>query len=73
MNNAEEKMQKAKYIIQAWVDKQGHDRCWYYPDLFRKLAALFNVAPSQNPALPPLDEFKKRCERYQEEEYRTGK
>lgn len=29
-----------KKIIQEWLDKQGHDRCWYYPDLFMKLAVI---------------------------------
>jgi len=65
----DEKIKEAKKIIQEWVDKQGHDRCWYYPDLFRKLAELFEIQPAKNPALPPLEEFKKGCENYQKEEY----
>ena len=68
--NDSEKVQKAKDVLQEWVDKQGHDRCWYYPDLFRQLADILKVKPSKEPALPPLDEFKKGCERYQREEYK---
>jgi hypothetical protein len=64
-----EKVKKTKEILQEWVDKQGHDRCWYYPDLFIKLAEILDVKPSKEPKLPPLDEFKKGCERYQREEY----
>lgn len=68
----EERFYEAKKIIQEWVDKQGHDRCWYYPDLFRRLALIFDVKASENPKLPPLDEFKKGCEKYQREEYRDN-
>lgn len=64
------KYAKAKAIVQEWVDKQGHDRCWYYPELFRRLVDLFDITPSKDPALPPLEEFKKGCARYQEEEYK---
>ncbi len=67
--NSEQKLQKVKEVIQEWTNKQGHDRCWYYPDLFRKLVEILEVKQSKNPSLPPLDEFKKGCEKYQEEEY----
>lgn len=67
--NIENQYHEARKIIQEWVDKQGHDRCWYYPDLFRKLADLFEIEASKNPSLPPLEEFKKGCERYQQEEF----
>lgn len=59
----------ARSILQAWVDKQGHERCWYYPDLFRQLAALYGVVPKEEPGLPPIEEFKAGCAKYQAEEY----
>ena len=68
--NLEEKLDKAKRVIQDWADKQGHDRCWYYPELFRELVEIFEIKLSKNPSLPPLDEFKKGCEKYQKEEYK---
>ncbi len=67
--DAEQKCAEAARVIQEWVDKQGHERCWYYPDLFRRLAILFGVEASQEPALPPLEEFKEGCRRYQREEF----
>jgi hypothetical protein len=67
--NAEEKIEKIKHIIQEWVDKQGHDRCWYYPELFNELIKILELNQSKNPALPLLEEFKKGCEKYQKEEY----
>ncbi len=70
MTNIEDKFNEAKGIIQEWVDKQGHERCWYYPDLFRKLADIFEVKATKKPALPPIEEFKKGCEKYQQEEYK---
>ena len=71
MTDYEKKYHEAQHLIQEWVNKQGHDRCWYYPDLFRKLADTFQVKLSQEPSLPPLEEFKKGCEKYQQEEYHS--
>ena len=65
------KYSEAKKIVQEWVDKQGHERCWYYPDLFRRLINVFEITPTRDPALPSLEEFQKGCEKYQREEYRT--
>ena len=65
----EEKLAQAKRIIQTWVDQKGHERCWYYPDLFTQLVQLFEIKMTEEPRLPPLGEFKKGCERYQKEEY----
>jgi hypothetical protein len=66
---SEEKLEEARRVLQQWVDKQGHERCWYYPDLFRELAEILEVEPSKEPALPPLAEFKRGCEKYQKEEF----
>lgn len=66
----EGKVERARAILQEWVEKQGHDRCWYYPDLFKELAEILEVPLTIDPKLPPLDEFKNGCERYQQEEYK---
>lgn len=68
LQQAVEQNEKAKQIIQSWVNKRGHDRCWYYPDLFRQLADLFGIE-TQDPGLPPEEEFRAGCERYRKEEY----
>ncbi len=60
---------KAKKIIQTWIDKQGHDRCHYYPELFNQLAELFEIKATKKPKLPPRKEFEKGCKNYQNEEY----
>ncbi len=69
MSKLEEQCLEAKKIVQEWVDQQGHNRCWYYPELFRQLVDVFEIQPSKDPCLPSLSEFKEGCERYQKEEY----
>lgn len=60
---------QSKAILQEWVDQQGHERCWYYPDLFVRLAELLGVRATKKPNLPPRAEFEEGCRRYQEKEY----
>lgn len=63
------KCNEAKATILEWLNKQSHERCWYYPDLFKKLATIFDIKSSKEPCLPPLEEFKLGCKLYQTEEY----
>jgi len=63
------KCTKTSAIIEEWLNQQGHNRCWYYPELFRQLADLYGCVQSAPSALPPLEEFRRGCTRYQEEEY----
>ncbi|MDZ4256092.1 MAG: hypothetical protein U1C71_00650 [archaeon] len=63
------KFDQAKRIIQEWVDQQGHERCWYYPELFNQLMEVFDIRSTKEKKLPPLEEFKEGCRRYQKEEY----
>lgn len=63
------KCDEAAAVLQEWTDKQGHNRCWYYPELFRRLCQIYGVTPSKEPLLPPLEEFKGGCHQYQCEEY----
>lgn len=60
---------KARSLIQSWLDKQGHDRCWYYPEIFRELADLFGIKPTVDPQLPSVEAFQGGCQRYQAEQY----
>lgn len=69
MSDGMDRDAQTRAIIQEWVDKQGHDRCWYYPDLFRRLAALHDIRPTVDPVLPAREEFERGCDRFQDEEY----
>lgn len=55
--------------IEAWASKQSHDRCWYYPDIFRRIAEAVGADVNHPQGLPPRREFEKGCAMYQEEEY----
>lgn len=67
--NLRQKIGDVSAVIQSWVDKQGHDRCWYYPELFQQLVGMLNIQSTVDPKLPPLDEFRGGCYKYQAEEY----
>jgi hypothetical protein len=59
----------AKQMLQEWMNNQGHDRCWYYPEIFRRLCVLFDVKPEVYANLPSRSEFEQGCHRYQDEQY----
>lgn len=67
--DATEQNERAKAILQEWIDQQGHERCWYYPDLFNRLIKVYGIETTKEPNLPPRCEFEEGCRRYQEEEY----
>ncbi len=56
-------------LVKEWIDKQGHDRCWYYPDIFAKIAEVLGIPAADKPALPSRAEFEMGCARYQQEQY----
>jgi len=62
---------RVRRLVQDWLDKQGHDRCWYYPEIFEQLARALELQHIvlKPPQLPTLDEFRAGCERFQREEY----
>ena len=66
---AENKLKQVKDIVQTWKDKQGHERCWYYPELFEKLAEVLDVKFTRDTKLPPQEEFEAGCKRFQNSEY----
>lgn len=59
----------ARDILQEWVNKQGHERCWYYPDIFSKLCKYLEVEENKIPLLPPKEEFRENCQKYEAEQY----
>lgn len=62
-------VEQCRNNLQMWCDKQSHDRCWYYPDIFRVLCRLLGVVASADPKLPSRCEFEVGCKRYTEEQY----
>lgn len=66
---SDNKLEEAKAVLQEWADKQGHDRCWYYPEIFRKLCEIMGVTITKDMNLPPRAEFNMCCEQYEREVY----
>ena len=66
-----EKLKEVRQITQEWLDQQGHNRCWYYPELFAKLTATLGLKITVDPALPSRPEFEEGCRRFQNEEFGT--
>jgi hypothetical protein len=67
-----DKIEMARAALQEWADKQGHERCWYYPEIFRQLCEILGVVVTQPMNLPPRPEFGKGCDRYEKEVYEQG-
>lgn len=64
-----DKLDKIKKLIEDWINKQGHNRCWFYPEIFNKICeelGIQQVAPS---CLPSRSDFEEGCRRYQNEQY----
>lgn len=68
-----EKLQRIEQLVRDWDGKTGHDRCWYYPDLFRQIAGILGLELTTTPELPARAEFEEGCRRYQEQEYGDGR
>ena len=66
----ESQLKRIKAIVQEWLDQQGHDRCWYYPELYNRLAHEFDLTPTKAPCLPSRAEFENGCKKYADEQYR---
>ncbi len=56
-------------MLQLWLDKQSHERCWYYPEVFTILSNLFGINQTIHSTLPPRCEFEEGCRLYQNEQY----
>ena len=64
-----QKLDRIETLVQSWLDKQGHDRCWYYPEIFREIAIILNLKQAMPSSLPSRCDFIEGCSRYQDEEY----
>lgn len=66
---SDDKLNAIRLLVNDWLGKQGHDACWYYPDVFRQIASVLGIeAPPVG--LPPRCEFESGCKRYQDEVYK---
>lgn len=67
--SADDRLDDVKAIVQEWLDKQGHDRCWWYPELFERLAEVLELKATVPARLPPRCEFEAGCRRFTDSQY----
>ncbi len=58
-----------KERVQTWLDKQGHDKCHYYPEIFEDITDILGIKSSEDLKLPPRSEFEAGCKEYQDKLY----
>ncbi len=56
-------------IVEEFLNKEGQNKCHYYPDLFNKLAELYSLKTHNLDTLPPRKEFEEGCKKHQDELY----
>ena len=66
--SSDEKLELIRAAIQEWSGQQGHDRCWYYPDIFKRIADIAGVDVPAKPDIP-RPEFEQGCRRFQDQEF----
>lgn len=59
----------ARKKIEEWAAKQSHDKCWYYPDIFKEVAEALGAKIDFPKGLPSREEFEEGCRKYQDEQY----
>lgn len=55
---------EARRLLDQVLNAQGHDQCWWHPELVQRLAQLFEVRHSCTLRLPPIDEFHRECRKF---------
>jgi hypothetical protein len=65
------KLDRVTTLINDWVNKQGEENCWWFPELLEQLAAILEI-PLKAPSLPPIEKFREGCRRYTNEQYEIG-
>lgn len=60
-----EKCDQVRAEILAWANKQGHDQCWYYPEIFIAIAEILDMSLEIKPKLPPQHVFREHCQQWE--------
>lgn len=63
-----DRCEMARSLLENWANKQGHERCWWHPDILTALANALDVKIPP-PILPLQAEFSKGCDIYKAEQY----
>lgn len=63
---------RIRSAVTDWIGKQGHDVCWYYPEIFGVIAQELGIKWTK-PELPSRSDFEAGCLREQNMLYGKGK
>lgn len=66
---AEGQLAQVRGSIERFMNAQGHDRCWWYPEILGGLAKLLGIKQTVPSELPPRCEFEEGCRRFTREQY----
>lgn len=68
--DSREKLTQIETLVREWIERQGHEKCWYYPETLRAIAEVLDIKYA-DPTMVSEEEFRRGCARYQEEIYHT--
>ncbi len=61
------KLFQIEQAVRKWMNKQGHDRCWYYPEIFQEIIEILEIKELVHYTAIDRKEFEGGCHRYQDE------
>jgi hypothetical protein len=59
------RIKEVKRLVTEWANKQGHNKCWYFPTLFNELCRVLEITIT--PIKISRSEFEVGCSQYQDE------
>lgn len=65
-----EQIELISQLIREWDEKQGHEACWYYPEIFTNIASILGIKLKNQHNLPSKEKFQNGCSQYQKEIYK---
>lgn len=54
-------------LVKEWDQKQGHDKCHYYPEIFGAIASKLGIVLKNDPLNVTEAEFRQGCDQYTKE------
>lgn len=61
---ATDKLERVRGIVKRWAQARGHDRCWYYPELFMELCRELDIEVPPTCVEISEAEFKEGCNKF---------
>lgn len=61
-----ERARLVRDAVERWAGQQGHNQCWFYPDIFKEIAVIVDARLNAESNLPSLEEFlgRRGCRKY---------